>query len=94
MFSLEHWLTQATSSLGQLKKHSTKLISQRSVQARFKSGTLNSISSQEIFNQRQNLPCIMGNSAWPMLRGEKKYENLQTLGEWIEVIRLARDQAQ
>ena len=24
----------------------------------------------------------------------EKYENLQTLGEWIEVIRLARDQAQ
>ena len=43
LFSLEHWLIQATSLLGQLKKHSTKFISQRSVQAKFKSGTLKSI---------------------------------------------------
>ena len=46
VFSLEHWDTQATSSLGQLKKHSTKLISQRSEQAEFKSGTLKSISTR------------------------------------------------
>ena len=40
VFSLVHWLKQATSPLGQLRIHSTKLISQRSVHARFKSGTL------------------------------------------------------
>ena len=42
VISLEHWPQQAASSAAQLEIHSTKLASQRSVQAKFKSGTLNS----------------------------------------------------
>ena len=51
VISLKHWLKQALSPLGQFKAQSTEMISQRSVQATFKSGTLKTISKLQGTNR-------------------------------------------
>ena len=47
-FSLKHWLQQTLSSLGHFEMHSTEMISQRSVHATFKSGTLKTFSKLQL----------------------------------------------
>ena len=85
VFSLKHWLKQALSPLGHFKAHSTEMLSQRSVQATFKSGTLKTFLKSQLgtlqyINSKTYKHSVNGSksSAWHVTRVSMdiKKENL------------------